>query len=129
MFAKTLRIFILVKSGFRKRKVTATQVVSFTMIAYAFFVLYLILYTFLRPKRVTTTGSSSITGQVTLTSSCDNNAIGLDIALSTLEGVILLATIVLCYCTRDVPDAINEAYIIALGECIDIAYYFQRNLL
>ena len=116
MFAKTLRIFILVKSGFRKRKVTATQVVSVTMMAYAFFVSYLILYTFLRPKHVKTTGSSSITGQITLTSSCDNNAIGFDVALSTLEGAILLATIALCYCTRDVPDAINESYIIALGE-------------
>ena len=124
MFAKTLRIYILVKSGLKKRKVTATQVVSVTMMAYVFWVSYLILYSFLRTKHVQTSESSSITGQVTLMSSCDNDAIGFDIALSTLEGAILISTIVLCYSTRDVPDAINEAYIIALGESINVIYNF-----
>ena len=124
MFAKTLRIYILVKSGLKKRKVTATQVVSVTMMAYVFWVSYLILYSFLRTKHVQTSESSSITGQVTLMASCDNDAIGFDIALSTLEGIILISTIVLCYSTRDVPDAINEAYIIALGESINVIYNF-----
>ena len=116
MFAKTLRIYILVKSGLRKRKVTVTQVLSVTITAYTFFVLYLILYTLLSKEHVERSDSISITGQITVMLSCNNSAIGFDIALSVLEGVILLATVALCYCTRDVPDAINEAYVIAPGE-------------
>ena len=127
MFAKTLRIYILVKSGLRKRKVTATQVVSFTMMAYVFLVLYLLLYTFLDTEHVRISESVSITGRITVMSSCNNNAIGFDIALSTLEGIILLATLVLCYSTRDVPDAINEAYNIAPGDLIDVTHFFLRK--
>lgn len=69
----------------------------------------------------------SNTGQVTSTLSCTNSYPVLDTILYAFEGAFLGGSAMLCYATKDVPDAINEAKVIAIGETR--SHYDERGVL
>ena len=115
-FAKTLRIFIIIKSGLRRIKVTAAQVLSFTGFWYASLIIYLIFNTVFAPSQVLDSISVAINGQATRSLSCTTDKPALQTVLYSWEGAFLGGSALLCYATKDVPDAINEAKVIALGE-------------
>ena len=115
-FAKTLRIFIIIKSGLRRIKVTAAQVLSFTGFWYASLIIYLIFNTVFAPALVLDSISVAINGQATRSLSCTTSKPALQTVLYIWEGLFLGGSALLCYATKDVPDAINEAKVIALGE-------------
>lgn len=123
MFTKMSRIFILVKSGLHRRKVTAAQIVSVTGLIYVFWFFYLLLYTFISPHTVKCTRSYSMTGQLTVTEFCHESVTGFNVTLLAIEGAVLIISAALCYGTRDVPDAINEASVISLGEKLNYNHY------
>jgi 7 transmembrane sweet-taste receptor of 3 GCPR len=115
-FAKTLRIFIIIKSGLRRIKVTAAHVLSFTACWYAVWILYLLIYTVIAAPTVLNTARVSISGQVTSVQSCSVRYPALDTLLYVVEGMFLGASAMLCYATKDVPDAINESKVITFGK-------------
>ena len=118
MCAKTLRIFVLVKAGLRKKKITATQVLGFTGSVYVFWIVYLLIYSVMAPPHIDHKTYVSITGQQTVETFCSSHTVGFDTTLYVIECLILLASAWLCYGTRDVPDAINEAQVIVFGKCV-----------
>ena len=124
MFAKTLRIFVLVKAGLRKKKITATQVLGFTGSVYVFWIVYLLIYSVMAPPHIDHKTYVSITGQQTVETFCSSHTVGFDTTLYVIECLILLASAWLCYGTRDVPDAINEAQVIVFGKsnCVVCVY-------
>ena len=115
MFLKTLRIFIIVKSGIRKIRIGPGHVLSLMCIMYFFWFIYLAVYTFIDPPRMYVAfAENRVTGQLTEIRSCTKGKHRLDIFLIILEAGIITATAVLCFLTREVPDAINESKAIAL---------------
>jgi hypothetical protein len=64
MFLKTLRIFIIVKSGLRRRKFTGRGVFTLSAIFYIFWVVYLAFYTSVIPPKAEASSTIAITGQV-----------------------------------------------------------------
>jgi hypothetical protein len=64
MFLKTLRIFIIVKSGLRRRKFTGRSVITLTAVCYLLWVVYLAFITSVFPPRDIVTSKTAITGQV-----------------------------------------------------------------
>ena len=115
MFLKTLRIFIIVKSGIRKIRIGPGHVLSLMCIMYFFWFIYLAVYTFFDPPRMYVAfAENRLTGQLTEIRTCTKGKHRLDIFLIILEAGIITATAVLCFLTREVPDAINESKAIAL---------------
>ena len=70
------------------------------------------------PPDVLETITVSITGQTTSSLSCTTDRPALNTVLYSFEGAFLFGSALLCYATKDVPDAINEAKVIALGELL-----------
>lgn len=95
---------------------TATHVLSFTAVWYIWWVVYLLFYTIFARSTIHDERVVSMTGLVTSTLSCTNSYPVLDTILYSFEGAFLFGSAMLCYATKDVPDAINEAKVIALGE-------------
>ena len=120
MFLKTLRIFIIVKAGMRRKKVSAAHILFIMGVLYLFWVVYLALYSAFAPPIVIVTLTTAITGQVTETRECRRGTNGVDVILISAESLILLLSAILCYLTRDVPDAINEAQVIAGGKLFSL---------
>ena len=116
MFLKTLRIFIIVKAGMRRKKVSAAHILLIMGVLYLFWLVYLALYSALAPPTVIVTLTTAMTGQITEIRECRRGTAGVDVILISAESLILLLSAILCYLTRDVPDAINEAQVIAAGE-------------
>lgn len=123
MFLKTLRIFIIVKSGIRKIRIGPSHVLVLMFIFYFFWVLYLTVYTIVDPPvMVIAYAEDRLTGQFTETRSCKKGIYRFDLFLVILEAGIIIATAVLCFFTREVPDAINESKAIATGKYICFLY-------
>ena len=115
-FAKTLRIFLIIKSGLRRIKVTATHVLSFTAFWYAAWLLYLLFISIFAGPIVLDTVTVSLTGQATSQFTCSSQSPAMMTVLYAFEGAFLAGSGYLCYATKNVPDAINEAKVVALGE-------------
>jgi hypothetical protein len=114
LFAKTLRVNMVVNSGKLKRvKITTRHVLIFTAILVFIQVVYMIISSTISPHIVDFTSTTAITGRVTFRHSCISREPAMDYVLYGYEALILLLSAKLCYDTRDVPDAINEAYIVA----------------
>ena len=123
MFLKTLRIFIIVKSGIRKIRIGPTHVLVLMIIFYFFWVLFLTIYTIVDPPVMEIAyAEDRLTGQFTETRSCRKGMYRFDLFLVILEAGIIIATAVLCFFTREVPDAINESKAIATGKYIHCLY-------
>eukprot|EP00596_Hydrurales_sp_CCMP1899_P000319 CAMPEP_0119034848 /NCGR_PEP_ID=MMETSP1177-20130426/1866_1 /TAXON_ID=2985 /ORGANISM="Ochromonas sp, Strain CCMP1899" /LENGTH=916 /DNA_ID=CAMNT_0006992625 /DNA_START=611 /DNA_END=3364 /DNA_ORIENTATION=+ len=121
MFAKTLRIFIIIKSGLRRIKITARNVLLFTACFYMGWILYLMFFSIFALPTILTQITTALNGQATVIRSCQAPVPGVAVALYVVEGIFLLASAVLCYVTRAVPDAINEAQVIAISLTIYVA--------
>jgi hypothetical protein len=116
LFAKTLRVHLVVNSGkLRRVKITTTHVLGFTLVLFAVMVGYMIILSGVDPQRVLVMTSEAITGQATHQYYCTTEHPSLDYALYAFEGLILALSAKLCYDTKDVPDAINEAHIVSGG--------------
>ena len=89
---------------------------SFTACWYVGWIVYLLLYTVIAPPTVSNTAKAAISGQVTTVLSCTNQYPALDTLLYVIEGMFLGGSAMLCYATKDVPDAINESKVIAFGK-------------
>jgi 7 transmembrane sweet-taste receptor of 3 GCPR len=123
MFLKTLRILIIVKSGIRKIRIGPGHVLSLMCFMYFFWLIYLAVYTSIDPPRMHVAfAENRLTGQLTEIRSCTKGKYRLDLFLIVLEAGIITATAVLCFLTREVPDAINESKAIAL--CKYMLYVF-----
>ena len=116
MFLKTLRIYVIVKSGLRRRKITGRGILTISAVCYICWILYLTFYYNLYPPRVVARYSTAITGQLTTSYYCSRGNDAVEVALLAVECLVLLASAALCYFTRDIPDAINEARVIAFGK-------------
>jgi hypothetical protein len=121
MFAKTLRVFIIIKSGLKRVKITATHVIMFTASFCAVWVLYLMFFSIFALPTIFTEVQTAINGQATIIQSCAAPVPQVAIALYVVEGIFLLGSAVLCYATKSVPDAINEAQVIAISLAIVVA--------
>ena len=66
MFLKTLRIFVIVKSVFKRRKFTGRGVLTLSALCYVFWVSYLAFYTSVYPPVVVSSSVTAVTGQVTI---------------------------------------------------------------
>ena len=143
MFLKTLRIFIIVKSGIRKIRIGPGHVLSLMCIIYLFWFIFLAIYTSIDPPRMLVAfAENHLTGQLTEVRSCTKGKYRLDIFLIVLEAGIITATAVLCFLTREVPDAINESkaialckymlyvyvYVLRVGTCIMCVHGYRENI-
>ena len=95
---------------------TAAHVLSFTAAWYLAWILYLGFYSAFALPIILDNVSVSITGQSTSSLSCSTDYPVLNVILYGFEGAFLIGSAILCYATKDVPDAINESKVIALGE-------------
>ena len=66
MFLKTLRIFVIVKSVFKRRKFTGRGVLTLSALCYVFWVSYLAFCTSVYPPVVVSSSVTAVTGQVTI---------------------------------------------------------------
>jgi hypothetical protein len=126
LFAKTLRVHIIVNSKMKKIKVSSNQVLTFTIFLIAIMVIYMLILTGIDVARNTTiVHEDPLTGQLIYTNSCTQSDLSLNYALYAYEALILLLSLKVCFDTRNVPDAINESKYIAKG----IEFFFiSKNL-
>jgi hypothetical protein len=113
---KTLRVHIIVNmSGLKRVKITTTQVVTATAAINGVMILYLVIITGVSAPYEVQDERTAITGQHTYAWKCAPPNPVFDYILYAFEGLFLIFAAKLCYSTKDVPDAINETKIIALG--------------
>jgi 7 transmembrane sweet-taste receptor of 3 GCPR len=114
MLAKTLRVHLIVNAkAMKKVKITTPQVMGFTVILIA---VMMILMTFITPLNKIDAAwfrREAITGQYTFVYYCKSRDSGVDWILYVYEIILLIVAAKLCYDTRNVPDAVNEAPAIA----------------
>eukprot|EP00596_Hydrurales_sp_CCMP1899_P000167 CAMPEP_0119051388 /NCGR_PEP_ID=MMETSP1177-20130426/73021_1 /TAXON_ID=2985 /ORGANISM="Ochromonas sp, Strain CCMP1899" /LENGTH=1001 /DNA_ID=CAMNT_0007030573 /DNA_START=227 /DNA_END=3232 /DNA_ORIENTATION=- len=113
LFAKTVRVHMIVNSKLKKVKVSVYQVLMFTAALFSVIILYMIITTSVNIERhVTTEVENNLTGQYSYEDRCRNNVLR-DMGLYAWEALILLLSLKVCWDTRMVPDAVNEAPFIA----------------
>lgn len=95
---------------------TAAHVLSFTAFWYAAWLLYLLFCSIFAAPIVRDIVVVSVTGQATSEFTCSTRSPAVITVLYAFEGAFLAGSGYLCYATKNVPDAINEAKVIALGE-------------
>ena len=118
---KTLRVHLVVNSGLKHVKITTQQVLLFTLGVDALMALYMLAVTIAEPPRADMAVRTAITGQQTFVAQCSERessklTMVLDGILYAFEGCVLLIAAKLCHSTKDLPDAINESQVIAVGE-------------
>jgi 7 transmembrane sweet-taste receptor of 3 GCPR len=114
MLAKTLRVQLIVNAkAMKKVKITTTQIIGFTGALIAVSVVLMAFITPLNALSAAWFTREAITGQLTYVYFCQSRNPNLDWILYTYEMVLILVAAKLCYDTRSVPDAVNEAPAIA----------------
>jgi hypothetical protein len=117
LMLKTLRVHLLVNSsGFRRLKITTVQVVMWTAIVIAVMMLYMAVVTAISTPRAFELVTIAVTGQYTYSPYCATANASFDYVLYIYEVLILFSAAKLAFDTKDVPDAINESQIVALGK-------------
>jgi hypothetical protein len=117
LFVKTLRVHMVVNaSHLRHVKFTTNKALSlYGGIVFAM-LLYLAIVSGISAPQKRTLAVIEITGQVVRSHHCAVPLRVLDTIIYVLEAVLLALTTKLCYDTKDVPDAVNEAKPIVIGE-------------
>lgn len=100
MFAKTLRVFIIIKSGLKRVRITATHVFTFTAYFCAAWVFYLIFFSIFALPTVFTYVQTAINGQDTIIQRYLDPVPQISLVLYVVEFIFLLCSAVLCYATR-----------------------------
>jgi hypothetical protein len=117
LFVKTVRVHILVNAaGMRRMKISTAQVLYASFGLFAILVIYMAASTGVSMPTFTSKITESITGQLTVYHYCYTPNVELDYFLYIFEGLILVLAAKFCYDTKDVPDAINETKVIAIGK-------------
>lgn len=110
LLAKTLRVHLIVNAkSMKKVKITTWQVVTFTAMLDAVLVVIMVFLTPLNRLSVHSYFTVEVNGRHTNFYACESNNWKLDFILYAYEMVLLLSAFKLCYDTRKVPDAVNEA--------------------
>jgi hypothetical protein len=115
LFLKTWRVDRLVNSKSLKRvKITTTDVLKMLFVIQLVVVIYLFVLTYVgNPHRSYVSHTSS--NQTTHELRCSFEEPAIHTALFAIEAVILIVGAKLCWATKDVPDAVNEAKFIAMA--------------
>ena len=100
-------------ANLKKRKVTTSQVLLLTSVLSGIMIVYMIITNSLNFEKVGSKLTIALNGQHTYEHFCEIKSSALEWVLYGYEGLILLMSVKVCYDTRNIPDAINEAPSIA----------------
>lgn len=131
LFAKTLRVHLIVNSKMKKVKISSNQVLAFTIILIAVMIVYMLVLTGVDTAFFEAIlFEDPITGQNIYTFVCTQNHLSLNYVLYAYEALVLLLSLKVCFDTRNVPDAINESKYIAKGTSLYVYHFcFYKKLL
>jgi hypothetical protein len=119
LMMKTLRVHLIVNTGgFRRTKISTVKVFGATSTVYALMLLYFIIVTIVSPPKAYDHVETNVSGLVKHTAYCASPSPAQDYILYAFEALVLVVAAKLCFDTKDVPDAINETQIVALGNRI-----------
>lgn len=115
LFSKTWRVHRILNGGaFKRVKVTEAHTLTQIGVCIAMVIVYLAVMTAIaHPRQVYV--DSVAHNLVTRQYACSLQFSGMHTALFVVEGACLLFGARLCWATKDVPDAVNEAFNIAAG--------------
>jgi hypothetical protein len=119
LFVKTLRVHLIVNAkNFKQVKFSTGKALKLNMLIVFVTCVYLLVVCGISTPHMDTISTTTITGQVVSYHSCVVPVQFLDTILYVFEALLLALTTKLCYDTKDVPDAVNEAKPIVIGECM-----------
>jgi hypothetical protein len=109
-------VHLVVNSGsLRRVKVTTTHVLMVTIALFSIMVVYMVIDSAINTQELGIYTTESITGQITNHFYCTDENASVDLPLYFFEAMIILLSAKLSYDTKNVPDAINEAALVASG--------------
>ena len=118
LLAKTWRVCKVVTSGFKKVVVMESLIIQVSFLGILLVCVYLMVISVVGKPRLAYRSNDLGKLQVENYSTCTSSMPNLAIGLYVVEGASLLYGWYLCWATKNVPDAINEAKHIALGMCV-----------